>query len=142
VLFEPDGANDDYAYSSIYEDTAMLFEEVMMKHYFDVDREMAFTDKPPVGEEEFCESYPVRWGFRHRSGDFLVKARAELVLQLLLDKNDVSTMLNSLGTPARMTNLIDWCTVQNLNQNAPPTVSAAGVSGGTLIRPDSFGRHH
>lgn len=62
--FEPDGANDLYNYSLYYEeddyrifseDTAMLFEEVMMKHHFDVDRMLAFTD---AGES--FEDYTVR----------------------------------------------------------------------------------
>lgn len=118
IEFENDGANDDYAYSSIYEDTAMLFMEVMMKHHYGIDREIAYTDAPAAGEEQYCDSYIVRWGFRNRIGDPQVKSRAELVLQLLLDQADVSGYLVNLTVPKQMTNGLNWCTIQNLN--APP----------------------
>jgi hypothetical protein len=113
--FENDGASDDYAYSSIYEDTAMLFMEVMLKYHYGIDREIAYTDVPPTGQEQYCDSYIVRWGFRNRVSDLRVKHRAELVLQLLLDQADVSMYMADLTIPRRMTNGMDWCAIQSLN---------------------------
>lgn len=107
LSFGSDGANDPYAYSTIFEDTAMLFEEVMMKHHFGVDREIAFTDAPP--EDAFCDAYVVRWGVRNRIGDPLVKTRAELITQQLLDRNDVSAYFNHLPSPTPMVTGKDWC---------------------------------
>jgi len=148
IEFENDGASDDYAYSSIYEDTAMLFTEVMLKHHYGIDREIAYTDAPPTGLEEYCDSYTVRWGFRNRVSDLRVKPRAELVLQLLLDQADVSAYMADLTVPRRMTNGLDWCVIQGLN--APPQKFAnnesrtLGISGTPRqrLRPDDrYPRH-
>lgn len=106
--FENDGASDDYAYASIYEDTAMLFEEVMMKYHFKVDRELAFTDAPFTGDAS-CSAYVVRWGQRNRIADPLVESRARLVVQQLLDKDDVSVYFADLPSPRYLTNNLDWC---------------------------------
>jgi len=107
--FASDGASDDYSYTTVYEDTAMLFEEVMLKYHYGLDRELAFTDAPDSADQGFCDAYIVRWGTRGRAGDTLVKARAEQVVQLMLDSTDVSTYLTGLGEPVALTNGDDWC---------------------------------
>jgi hypothetical protein len=139
---EIDGANDSYSYTSIYEDVAMLFEEVMMAHVYGIDREVAFTDVPPEGEEAFCDSYIVRWGYRDRVGDPLVHSRAEQVLQLLLDQTDVSAYTANLDSPRVMSNGENWCTVQVLNASCGTTncisqTQSAGVASRQRMRPDS-----
>ncbi len=110
--FEPDGANDLYNYSFYYEsddyrifseDTAMLFEEVMMKHHFDVDRVLAFTD---AGES--FEDYIVRWGRINRAGNDYVKERAELVIRILLGVDDASAYLASMPAPTTMTTGVNF----------------------------------
>jgi hypothetical protein len=106
--FELDGANDDYAYASLYEDTAMLFEEVMMKYHFNVDREIAFTDAP-FSANAGCEAYVVRWGQRNRIGNPTVMARAEIVVQQLLDLSDTRAYFANVPQPRNLTNGIDWC---------------------------------
>lgn len=110
---ESDGASDDYGYAGRYEDLAMLFEEVMMHHFYGIHREIAYSNRPPVGDEQYCDAYIVRWGARNRIGNALVKARAEMGLQLLLDSSDVSAYLNPLPTQWRMVNGRDWCRIQN-----------------------------
>jgi hypothetical protein len=137
--FEPDGASDSYSYSSTFEDVAMLFEEVMLKHLFNVDREFAYTDAPPEGLEQFCDGYVIQWGFRNRVSETLVESRAELVLQELLGQADVSDYLASLDDPQRMTNGIDWCTIQALGPPGALTVSPSSVTGDgerQLLRPE------
>jgi hypothetical protein len=116
--FGADGASDTYAYSSRAEDTAMLFEEVMMKYHFDVDRELAFTDAP--FEYSDCSALIVRWGKRNRIGEAAIKARAEIVVQQLLDRNSVSTYFADIPDSTPMINGVDWC--NNLAQfgNANP----------------------
>ncbi len=139
LSFEIDGANDDYAYSSIYEDTAMLFEEVMMRFHFGVAREIGYTDRPQ-GNSPTCSDYVVRWGLRHRTGSDQVLPRAEQVLQYILQQNDVSAYLNDLEPPIDMQRGVDWCT--NLAQF--PTENAVIAPPPPLprvLRPDDRNRH-
>ena len=115
--FENDGANYDYAYTAPPEDLAMLVEEIMMRHHYGVDLQIAYTDVP-ANDGQFCSDYIVRWGFRNRISDPLVKSRAEFGLQLLLDTADVSAYTDFLPTPVRMTNGLTWCDIQGAQVNA------------------------
>ena len=106
--FSIDGASDSYNYSSQYEDVAMLFEEVMMKRHFNIDREMAFTDAPPATGAT-CANYVVRWGVRNRIGNPVVKSRAQLIVNKVLGVTDTSVYFAALPAPRVMTNGVDWC---------------------------------
>lgn len=114
--FETDGASAGYAYSSMYEDTAMLFEEVMMKYHYNIDREQAFVDQPTVSNPS-CDMYVVRWGQRNRIGDPLVKSRAQIVVGQLLGRTDTSAYFAILPSPRYMVNGAGWCS--NLDLMAP-----------------------
>lgn len=107
--FSIDGANDSYNYSSQYEDVAMLFEEVMMKAHYNVDRELAFTDAPPATGAT-CANYVVRWGVRNRIGNPLVKSRAQIIVQKLLGVTDTTAYFATLPPPSSMQIGVDWCT--------------------------------
>ncbi len=107
--FSADGASDSYSYSSQYEDTAMLFEEVMMKYHYNIDRELAFTDAPPATGAS-CASYVVRWGVRNRIGNPLVKSRAEIIVQKILGLNNTAAYFAALPAPRSMLTGVDWCT--------------------------------
>lgn len=151
--FQVDGANDPYAYASLFEDTAMLFEEVMMKYHFNIDRDVAFTDAP-VTAEAYCDDYVVRWGQRNRIGDPLVKSRAEIVVQQLLDRRDSTAYFAQIPAPRAMRIGHDWC--ENINFNpaglsSQKASSAPADTPGELlppapkgerkkIRPTDFGR--
>jgi hypothetical protein len=135
-----DGANDDYAYTDRFEDIAMLFEEVMLKYYFGLDREIAYTDVPFAGEEAFCESYIVRWGYRGRAGDAQVRARAEQVLQGLLGATDVSAELAALAVPVSLPLDTDWC-VPNVSVTALLSLADGGEIR-TPLRPTDRTRPH
>ncbi len=93
-LFESDGANDDYAYRSNFEDFAMLVEETMMKHHFGVDRDIAYYDH--IESFEYCDELKVSWGARNRIADVNVKARAQMALEYLLPNEDYSATFNAL----------------------------------------------
>jgi hypothetical protein len=117
--FAIDGSSDSYNYSSQYEDVAMLFEEVMMKRHFNIDRELAFTDAPPATGAT-CANYVVRWGVRNRIGNPLVKARAQSILYKVLGVTDTTAYFSALPAPRTMTNGVSWCssissTFANLN---------------------------
>ncbi len=113
LAFAEDYANDDYAYYSIYEDLAMLVEEVMMLYHFSTSREVGYTDAPQR-EQVYCEDLIVRWGVRHRVGDPRLRPRLQLGLQLLLDTQDVDHYLASLPPTQHLNIGVDWCT--NLSQ--------------------------
>lgn len=110
--FASDIANDPYNYASIREDVAMLFEETMMKFHFDIDRDLAFTDRP-LPADPVCDDHLVQWGVRNRLGDPLVKARAGFIAGELLPSTDLSTFLDDFPEPTALTTGIGWCS--NLN---------------------------
>lgn len=105
--FSPDGAGHTYAYTSQFEDMAMLFESAMMKYFFDVDYEMAFTDAPGFPESAYCDSYIIGWGVRNRVGDNNVRARAEMSAVQLLPLSDFSAFFDAMEAPTEISG--DWC---------------------------------
>jgi len=106
--FEADDANALYSYSTPYEDTAMLVEEVLTGHYFGLERIVSFLDVP-AGEEPDCTDYTLRWGARNRAATPGVRERARLVLTDILDEPDVTRYLASVPDPAPLTRAIGLC---------------------------------
>ena len=74
--FNGDLATDFYGYSSYFEDPAMLFEEVMMKILFDVDREIAFVYFDPE-----LDKLKVIWGVRNRFADKRLFEKVRFVME-------------------------------------------------------------
>jgi hypothetical protein len=120
-LFEADGANDHYAYASAFEDSAMLFEETMMKYHFGTDRDVAFTPAPDDGR--YCDDYVIGWGVRNRIGDTDVKARAQFVTGELLPSLELSLFFQELPAPQLMMPGSNWClsapTANGLEKSRP-----------------------
>lgn len=110
--FDSDFASDPYNYASIREDVAMLFEETMMKYHFDIDRDLAFADRP-LPADPACDDYLVQWGVRNRLGDPLVKTRAVFIAGELLPSTDLGTFLDGFPEPTALLTGIGWC--GNLN---------------------------
>ncbi len=100
-------ANDDYAYSSVNEDVAMLFEEAMMKFLFDIDRDIAYTARPD--EVAACSDFIVAWGMRGRLGDSVVKDRARFVVEAIYPGRDFSLFFQGLPAPTMMRPDESWC---------------------------------
>lgn len=117
--FAPEGASDHYAYASQYEDAAMLFENIMMKHLFDLDYQVAFSDAPE--DEAYCQFYIVRWGQRNRIGDDLVKERGRYITNSLLPSIDLDSFFEDLGPVEQMTNGEDWC-IESRSGDSPNKV--------------------
>lgn len=111
--FATDAASDDYAYvpfgGQIYfEDTAMLFEELMIKYHFDYDREISFTAF--IGSDtSYCGHYSIRWGQKGRIGDSVVKERARFVLARLLPEADLNAFIDAMEMPIQSIVGTDWC---------------------------------
>lgn len=105
--YEPDGAADDYGYSSIREDVAMLFEEAMMKRLFSLDRDQAFTTAP--GATNTCSEYLIGWGVRNRYNESHVVPRAEFVLNQILPEINFDDFLRDSPAPTPLPNDVSWC---------------------------------
>ena len=95
-----DYASDDYAYASIREDAAMLFEEAMVKYLFNYDRDIAYTNRPP--ENAYCEDYIVAWGQRGRIGDEDVKERAAFVVAAVYPGRDFKSVFPVIAFSKRL----------------------------------------
>jgi len=111
-LFGPDGATDLYAYNSIYEDSAMLFEEAMMAIHYGVQRDMAFASLPDpelADEDISCADYVVSWGARGRLTAPVVLPRVKQVVNGLLPERSYNGKLNQLPKPLAMNKKKDWC---------------------------------
>ncbi len=123
--FAADQANDDYAYFSRHEDLAMLFEELMMRRRFGVQRDIAVTSAPP-SEDPDANDYIVAWGQRGRLGDAAVRERARLLAALLLPGEDFAPFFANLEPPQALRADVGW--VDNLSpQGAAKTTRAVPV---------------
>ena len=135
-FFEFDGANDDYSYRNSREDLAMLFEETMMRHHYDIERDVGFIPTParPTG----CESFIVAWGARNRIGRANVKSRASLVSGLLLPELDLDAFYADLPTPGALRTGVDWC--ESVVLGAPSPARAARAPEDAIGPGEDWGR--
>ena len=110
--FANDGALDFYAYASIREDFAELFEAAMMKAIFDVDVHVAFTSQPPDPEDYGCEDLAVGWGSLRRLGDPSVARRAGWAVASIYGPGAAldAFVAGQSGTAAPMVPGTDFCT--------------------------------
>ena len=105
--FEADSASDDYAYTSKYEDVAMLFEVTMMKYFWGVDYDTGFVDVPTGS----CSEAPVviGWAQRARIGEPNVKQRAKYVSDRLLGEVDLTDFYENLAAANDFVPGSNWC---------------------------------
>lgn len=132
--FEVDGAADDYAYSSRYEDTAMLFEETMMHYLFGMDRDIVFSSAPD--DKTDCGDYIIKWGVRNRIGDTDVKARAQYVTSQLLPDLDLTMYFQDLAPPTELVTEVDWCDRVNLDGMQSALQKLSSPNGPILVNPE------
>lgn len=109
--FASDRANDDYAFIEypdklFHEDVAMLFEELMVKYHFDIDREIAYTN---AGSTPYCNDYVIAWGQKNRIGEPRIKDAARVVSHLLLPEVNLDAFIDTLPLPQDTTVGQDWC---------------------------------
>ena len=107
AFFSPDTANDFYAYSSLFEDYAMLFEEFMMQNRFQVFRDVAITNNP-TGDNISAQDYIVTWGQRGRIGEENIKPRVAFSASRVLPEFDSNSALTIVPKPIDMTEGKDW----------------------------------
>jgi len=106
--FAPDVVSSFYSYTRKQEDLAMLFEEVMMKEFFQLDRELAFTEVAQEGNTT-CNDYLVKWGIRNRFADTLVRERAQFAVSQLFPDYDFSFLFAEVDQSTPLTTDIGWC---------------------------------
>jgi len=111
--FSLDIANDTYSYSSIWEDTAMVLEAILMKRNFNADRDMAIV---PFYEEFDCDIALVKWGQRGRLGDPVIIARAEFVLGEILPELDLTDFYAEQPSPTDMNYDSSYCNLDYSEQ--------------------------
>ena len=116
--FEYDGASSFYGSYNAEEDLAMLFEEVMMKEFFNLDRYIAFTE-PSAGTNATCDDFVVRWGNRNRFAAPRVRERARFVATQLLPKHDFAPLFASTNDASRLPNNRSWCDATGAPEAAP-----------------------
>ena len=116
-LFSPDFATDFYAYSSLREDFAMLFEELMMQIRFQVFRDVAITNQP-TGDNIISRDYIVTWGQRGRIGEASIKPRVAFSASRVLPEFDSNNALLAVPTPIVMIEGDDW--IENLSISPLP----------------------
>lgn len=130
--FADDGASDDYAYTTEFEDLAMLFEATMMKYFFDADYELAFTSVPE--DPRYCNYYQIGWGQRNRLGHESVKPRAQFAASILLPDTEFGDFFDTLDAPTEISG--DWC-LENvvLGQQKASRLETQQVTPADLLRP-------
>ena len=118
TFFSPEHAPHFYNYSSKREDYAMLFDAIMMKARYNVDRDIAITNLPQSANEE----YRVTWGQRGRIGDPNIKPRVNYVTQRILPEFDeAAEIISNLSAPIAMMSGKTWAE----NLAISPTISQA-----------------
>lgn len=119
------GANNDYAYTTPYEDVAMLVEAVLVKRLFDADMDVGYIDKPDAGSLD--NSTPVSWGQRGRIGDPTVSRRAKRIVDLMLPGfiPESERFFADLEVPRAMQTACGW------KDNLDLSCSSDSVSRGT-----------
>jgi hypothetical protein len=116
-FFKPDRASDYYAYSSLREDYAMLFEELMMQNRFNVIRDVAITNQPS-GSNISASDYIVTWGQRGRIGDNKLLERVLFSASRVLPEFDSQTAISELPRPIPMIVGDNW--LENLSISPNP----------------------
>ena len=117
-FFSPEHAPQFYNYTSKREDYAMLFDGLMMKARYDVDRDIAVTNQPQSADEQ----YIVTWGQRGRIGDTNIKQRVNYVTHRILPEfTEATNLINNLAAPLAMDSGKTWAE----NLTISPSVNQA-----------------
>lgn len=106
--FGNDFANDYYAYATLREDLAMLVEELIMRQYFGLRRDIAVTPQPE--DARLCSDYVVGWGVRDRIAEPAVARRALFAARLVApDLLEVLEEIDEAPLPRPLPVGVDWC---------------------------------
>lgn len=129
--FAPDRASDAYAYSTQYEDLAMLTEEALMHAHFGIERDFAITNLPS-DPNAGGEAYIVSWGVRGRVREPRVTQGARYALHQILPGSDYSAYFDQLQPPTPMQAGLSWTDNLSLATSAQHAGAGAKYEAGPL----------
>ncbi len=112
AAFADDLASSDYSYVSELEDMAMIFEDIMMKYHFGVDRDFAITGIPE-NDAPVANDFKVVWGTRNRIGSINMKEKSKLVADYMFPDHDFLSFFNNLSGSEEMVAGSGW--IDNLS---------------------------
>ncbi|CAA6803730.1 MAG: Unknown protein [uncultured Sulfurovum sp.] len=127
ALFDEEDASDIYAYSTMYEDTATLFADTMMKLYFNVNNNVVFVNADKLNNQNVIE---LEWGVRNPVAKASVAHRAIFVSDRLNPKpNGWNELFHThIGSVAYL----------QTNQNEKPTFNKSNIDLKNKIRIEDF----
>ena len=108
--FASDDANHDYAYTTPFEDVAMLTEATLVKYLFDADMDVGYLERPDEGTTTVDSL--VAWGARGRIGNSDITRRAQAVMNLMLPGAIPDSFFEEIDPERPMQNGCSW--LQNL----------------------------
>jgi hypothetical protein len=127
--FENDGAVQYYAYTTQFEDFAVLFESAMMKWHYGYDKDTGITNRPASGG---FDAATVAWGTRGRLGELPVYQRIRGVAERIYP-GDLDAFLEFLDsespTPVRMREGETWGANLVLDAGAATISARPSVAG-------------
>lgn len=136
--FENDGAVQYYAYTTRFEDFAVLFETAMMKWHYGYDKDTAITNRPASGG---TDAAVVTWGTRGRLGELPVYQRVRAVAERIYpgDLDAFQAFLdNEPSTPPRMREGETWGANLVLDGVTVASRARAAATEAAGRRPDYF----
>ena len=129
-FFSSDSAPTEYAYSSIQEDVATLFDAAMMSARYAIERDEAVAN--PRVEGESGHSIKVFWGQRGRVADPAVLPRAKFVFERIMPELDTEAFFAKIPAVRSLTVGASWWNSVELGASASPrkarSVSQDGIS--------------
>ena len=130
--FPPDGATEYYAYSTVREDFATLFENMMIHFAFGIATDVGITDVPSSGERS---DGVVAWGQRGRITDTAVVNRVRAAVRGIYAsdtaiRDAVEAYLDGLPAPTSLRAGDTWG--ENVVLDVPAGQTRQGAPGETL----------
>jgi len=113
-LFSHGSAVMMYGYSKAEEDTATLFENLMMKRHYNMEQDYAFIDILTNEDNATCDDYIVGWGVRNRIANDDVKQRANFIFKKIFPN---ITPSDNLGKSQLLRTQVGLCTSIYNNQS-------------------------
>lgn len=105
-----DTANSDYSYSTVYEDVAMIAEELLVRYFMNAEKVGYVRDKQ--GDEINTNAYWIRKGI---IGDPKIKAKAKFILSQIYPELNLDTYFNNLPLPTVIASGTKTCDVVPCN---------------------------
>ncbi|MBO9490816.1 hypothetical protein J7384_10650 [Endozoicomonas sp. G2_1] len=121
TFYTTDRANEYYSYSTIREDFAVLFEELMMQSRYQAMRDTTITNRPQ-GDNVSALDFIITWGQRGRVADPAVQPRVQFVADRVLPELDTRGLINNLATPRLLDAGDNW--IESLIIGPNPNVAS------------------